>query len=531
MVGVVIQPMSSVAHQSNLTSMDCTQPIVGETHSVEQIRATPTHTINHRIKNRLNAFKAKDTAEAATLSDSDTQRDSMHSNTLPFRKARKKIENGAKSINGSNQSTSRVNVQNIFSSTQNIGSRLTDNNGGSGGSDGIGGGSSGLRIAPMQHDNIPGCSSANFSMHTMKMRNSSHGGVENTGYQSMEDIIGRTQMMNYASNSAEQQLSANGRDMFTRSRLTFHNRADYDKFGSFNTNVQAFASLSPHNHSGVNSNNNSHSLPKDLTRYSICSAESEKTEYTDVSPMLTPSTPYTADDSNAITLAFQRELKQQQQQQQHQRSYKDHSEASASTSTPYNGRYLDGSDHKRDPSNNNMIRSKNTVPEIHIRAAAAAAAAANATHLLSPDSNDPTMDQLSAASHMYPKFERRSVYQRPTYSFASGHSSSGHSHSHSSNPNANLKHTILTTATPKKRNVYANHSAGSPRATMSVGGDIDLVRLTNMRKEAAAVAASGADSGDTNATGKKDEQRKPYENHSKVLNENDWPDHNNDRRL
>lgn len=549
---VVMQPMSNVSHQSNLTSMDCTQPMVSDTHSIEQICATPTHTINHRIKNRLNAFKAKDTNEAGTLSDSDTQRDSMHSNTLPFRKARKKIDNGAKSI-GSNQSTSRVNVQNIFSSTQSIGSRMTENNGGFGG--GVGGsggnigsssngniGSSGLRAT--MNDNIPGCSTGSFNMHS-KMKNS----FENTGYQSMEDIIGRTQAINnYAGNNAEQTMNVNGsRDMFARSRLAFHSRGDYEKFGTFNANVQAYASISPHNsHSGANSNS-SHSLPKDLTRYSICSAESEKTEYTDVSPMLTPSTPYTTDDSNAITLAFQRELKQQQQQQQHhqqlqqqkqqqqQRSFnqiKDHSEASASTSTPlYSTRYLDGgvSEHKRDTSS--MLRTKNTVPDIHIRAA---------THLLSPanltvsDSNDPTsLDPLNGSSSMYSKFtERRSVYQRPTYSFASGHSSSGghshHGHS-SSTSSSNVKHTILSTATPKKRNLYANHSVGSPRSTMT-GGDIDLVRLTNMRKEAA-VAAAAASTTDEPGGKTKDEQRKAYESHSKVLNENDWPDHNNDRRL
>lgn len=65
------------------------------------------------------------------------------------------------------------------------------------------------------------------------------------------------------------------------------------------------------------------------------------------------------------------------------------------------------------------------------------------------------------------------------------------------------------------------------------GGDIDLVRLTNMRKEAAVAAAAAAASATDDTTGgkNKDEQRKAYESHGKVLNENDWPDHNNDRRL
>lgn len=471
--GVVIQPIAAAAHQPNLNNIDCTQPIVNENHhSIEQICAThsPIHS-NHRIKNRLHAFKAKDSTDSATMSDSDTQRDSSHSNTLPFRKARKKIENGAKSI-GPNQSTSRVNVQNIFSSTQNMSISGRLDNG-------------------RTHENIPSCSS-NF-MQT-KMKTTSNAGVENTGYQSMEDILITSPTGNY---SHDNEQTINSREIFTRSRMQFPTR-DYEKLNTLNPNVQSYSMTSPRNH------NSSHSLPKDLTRYSICSAESEKTEYTDISPM-TPSTPYTNDDStNAIALAFQREMKQQQQ-----RSYKDYSEASGSNSTPmYSTRYFDATDHKRDVSNS--IRGKN-VPEIHMRSTMQHPNVAS-NHLLSVD-NGSSLDNLNASTTLYQKFERRSVYQRPTYSFASAHSTPGHSHS----TTTNMKHNT-TTATPKKRNIYATHSLGSPS---NLSSDIDLMRLTNMRKECKT---------DEMSTGKDD--RNAYDSHSKnTLGENDWPDHNNDRRL
>lgn len=419
--GMVIQPISTVSHQPNMAAMDCNQPMVSENHhSIEQICATPTHS-NHRIKNRLNAFKPKDSTESATLSDSDTQRESStHSNTLPFRKARKKIENGAKSI-GSNQSTSRVNVQNIFSSTQNMSvSGRLDNNG-------------------RMHDNRPSCSS-NF-VHS-KVKNATNVGVENSGFQSMEEA--------------------------------FPNR-EYEKFSNLNAHMQHYSPVMSRNHSS------SHSLPKDLTRYSICSAESEKTEYTDVSPM-TPMTPMN-DDSNAIALAFQREMKNQQ------RLCKDRSVASGSNSnsTPtYSARYLESGNHS-----SNITRPKN-VPEIHLRS--------TMQHMMSIN-NGASLDNLNTPTTLYQQVERKSVYQRPTYSFASGHSTSGHSHN-----NTNPKHNLTTT--PKKRNIYATHSLGSPSNLSNMSGDIDLVRLTNMRKET-----------------------KGDDGHSKTLNENDWPDLNNDRRL
>lgn len=419
--GVVIQPISTVSHQPNMAAMDCNQAMVSENHhSIEQICATPTHS-NHRIKNRLNAFKAKDSSESATLSDSDTQRDSTHSNTLPFRKARKKIENGAKSIGGSNQSSSRVNVQNIFNSTQNMSmSGRLDNNG---------------RI----HDNRPGCSS-NF-VHG-KAKNCTNVGVENSGFQSIEE--------------------------------PFSNR-EYEKFGNLSTtHMQHYSPATSRNH------NSSHSLPKDLTRYSICSAESEKTDYTDVSPM----TPMT-DDSNAIALAFQREMKNQQ------RLCKDRSGASGSNSNStltYSARYLESSDHS------SAINRPKNVPEIHLRSAM--------QHMMSIN-NGASLDNLNAPTTLYQQVERKSVYQRPTYSFASAHSTSGHSHN--SNTNTNPKHNPTTT--PKKRNIYATHSLATP-SNFTPSGDIDLVRLTNMRKEA---------QGD--------------EGHSKTLSENEWPDLSNDRRL
>lgn len=488
--GVVLPSIQSTAHQANVTQLDCTQPIVTENHSIEQICSTPTHS-NHRIKHRLNAFKIKDTGDSGALSDSDTQRDSTQSNTLPFRKARKKIENGAKSI-GPHQSTSRVNVQTVFSSTQNM--------------------STGNRIdIGRAHENIGAGCSSNF---VYKTKTGPNNGVDNTGFHSVEDdqII----------DTLPQEIYVNeigNRDVFMRNRLQFVNR-DYEKLNAFNSNIQ-LPSTSLRTHSS------SHSLPKDLTRYSICSAESgEKTDYTDLSPM-TPSTPHSAKDSNAIGLAFQREMKHQQPQQlqpqqvTHTKVYKDMSEASSSSNQVYNSRYYDSIEAKRDAVNNLTPKS---LHEIHLRPIVHNANVTQNSHITAHDTN-PTYDNLNAvnAPAHYAKFERSSVYQRPTYSFASAHSTPGHSHS--------TKYNSLTTSiTPKKRRVHGTQSlALATSSGVSSIGDLstDLQRLANIRKESA--------KDDPNHTNQDERQPTPFDSHSshnKTLNETEWSDHSSgDRRL
>lgn len=455
--GIMLQPIQAPPNQTNITTMDCNQPIVSELHhSIEQICATPTHT-THRIKNRLNGFKAKDSNDSASLSDSDTQRESNHSNTLPFRKARKKIENGVKSI-GPHQSTSRVNVQRVFSSTQ------IDCN--------------------RPHDNIPSCSTTNY-MHG-KIKIGPNNGVENSGFQSIEDdhIINMSPPENYTNDNEQTIITNNNRDIFSRARLQFTNRDHENISGSYNGNHQPLPSTSPRNHHVNSNSNSSHSLPKDLTRYSFCSVESgEKTDYTDLSPM-TPSTPYANKESNAIALAFQREIKQQQQSQQittpHNNIYKDHSEAGSSNSTQmYTTRYFDSIDHKRDvasaaaaaANSKSSMRGKN-IQEIHLRPTLQHANAVTNHSIPSIDSGATSLDNLNASVSMLQKFERRSVYQRPTYSFASAHNTPRHNH--------NVKHNLLS-VTPKKRNVYATQSLGTNSNVTDM--TIDLMRLTSMRKD------------------------------------------------
>lgn len=478
--GIVLQPIQSAQHQTSHTTLDCNPAVVNERHhSVEQLCATPTHTM-HRIKNRLNAFKAKDPNDSATLSDSDTQRESNHSNTLPFRKARKKIENGAKSI-GPHQSTSRVNVQHVFSSTQNMSAlarRIDGNN--------------------LGHGNMASCS-ANFIHGKLKSGPSS--GVENSAFQSIEDdrIINMSPPENYSNDNIS---TINNRDLFSRSSLQFSNR-EHDSIETYN--VQSLPSTSPRNH------NSSHSLPKDLTRYSICSAESgEKTDYTDLSPM-TPSTPYANTDTNAIHLAFQREINQQKQQQQTHNNinnniFKDHSEAGSSNSTQmYNTRYFDSIEHKRDASNN--MRGKN-VQEIHLRPTLQHTNVVS-NHQLIPSINSgaTALDNLNASVSVYQKFERRSVYQRPTYSFASAHNTPRHNH--------NVKHS-LSSATPKKRNVYATQSLGTNSNMTGIGEmTINLMRLSNMRKE-----NNKTDESNSNKT-----ERNTIDAQNKASDENIWPGH------
>lgn len=495
---IVEHPLPSIqatTHQTSITPLDCSQSIVNENHhSVEQICTTPNHS-NHRIKHRLNAFKIKDTNDAATLSDSDTQRDSIQSNTLPFRKARKKIvENGAKSI-GPHQSngTARVNVQTVFSSTQNM--------------------STGINRT---HDNIGASCSTNF-VH-IKMKNNHSNGLDNSGFQSMDDDLQIVDAM-----PVEMYVNEIGnRDVFMRNRLQFVNR-DYEKLNAFNSNVQ-LPSTSLRTHSS------SHSLPKDLTRYSICSAESgEKTDYTDLSPM-TPSTPHSNKDSNAINLAFQRELKSQHQQQvhqiQHSKMYKDISEASGSSSTqPYSSRYYDSTEHKRDTISTNL--TPKSLQEIHLRPIAQHPNLAQNNHMSTHDNNATynNLNTVNAPIH-YPKFERNSVYQRPTYSFATAQSTSGHS---SNGANSN-KYSVTTSITPRKRRIHATQSLAITNSNVvSSLGDLstDLQRLANIRKESA--------KDETSHNSQDERQSSPYEihnSHSKTLNENDWSDHSSgDRRL
>lgn len=474
-------------------------PMVNETHqSIDQICATPTHA-THRIKNRLNAFKAKDTNDSVTLSDSDTQRETTtHSNTLPFRKARKKIDNGAKSI-GSNQTTSRVNVQNVFSSTQNMSINRIDTN--------------------RQNDNVAGCSANNF-LHK-KLKNPSNNGVDNSGFQSLEDD--RQLKMNMQNNYANDlDQSIGNRDTFIRTRLQLSNR-EYDKLNAFNSNLQqlplAAAALRNHNH-------NSQSLPKDLTRYSICSAESEKTDYTDLSPM-TPSTPYANKDPNAIGSSIQRE-QQHHQQSTHSKFYKDLSEASCSnansnnTSMMYNTqahRYYDTTECKRENLINNM-RPKN-LPEIHLRPVIQHSNHMPSNHMSSVvDTGASSLDNLNTStSTLYQKFERRNVYQRPNYSFSNAHNTTSSHHSHNNNMKHNNINNISTIATPKKRNIYATQSLGTNANVTEM--NIDLVRLTNIRK------TNSKDDLD-----KSKEERAAFDIHSKTLHESEWSEHNNsDRRL
>lgn len=101
------------APQSNVAVLECHQhSSSNDNHTIEPFCPQQQ---THRAIIKRQGFKTKDNYEN-TPSDSDGPRVDRFSNTLPVRKTKKRVEIGAKSI-GPNQSSSRVNVQNVFSTS------------------------------------------------------------------------------------------------------------------------------------------------------------------------------------------------------------------------------------------------------------------------------------------------------------------------------------------------------------------------------------------------------------------------------
>lgn len=336
----ITQPIQQQQIQQNIAVLECHQhATISENHVTEPMCQQQNQVV-HRSKKHSAAQKAKDNYENTTPSDSDNQRENQ-SNTLPFRKAKKKVDGGAKSI-GPNQSSSRVNVQNVFSSTQNMVSVHRE------------------RADTSAHGEIASCSS---STHYKKKSNKSVG-VENSGFQSVDEnkIFEPTESEVYfadvsscCNNSVK---NDNFYDETTRNKNRLDENEDYlaQRFGKRETSIRSRlpfpqvieqdyekpTSLNVHQ---LNTPARNSKIQKDISRQSMCSMESgEKTDFTDLSPM-TPSTsynpPYPMQESNYQRDPENKKLYQQQaqksqqsgqqsQKQQQQAHFADFSEAASS---------------------------------------------------------------------------------------------------------------------------------------------------------------------------------------------------------
>lgn len=250
-----------------------------------------------------------------TFSDSDGTRDHF-SNTLPTRKAKKRVEAGVKSIGPNSQSTQRVNVQNVFMNNVNVVDNnmsmsnnehgyhelleTTDNTNimsGQNSTNGVNmtrGGQSTQRhkiagvensafqnsaeCTPTVHtDNQDSCDPTESEVYFADVSSCCNISVKNDNYYDEANQQNNKQLCrnHHHSSSAHSPVNNNSdedylaqrfgkRENSIRSRLPFPQVActdDYDKASNNNT------------------------MQKEISRQSMCSVESEaKTEFTDLSP-------------------------------------------------------------------------------------------------------------------------------------------------------------------------------------------------------------------------------------------------------
>lgn len=305
-------------HQPALTMLECHQQhtvMTAENMSMEQYcQQQPLQQMHQRsaAKKQIMAYKPKDSVDASTPSDSDNQRDNAAANTLPFRKAKKRIDAGAKSI-GSNQQSARINVQNVFNQNVSVHHEHEYNEVGMNEASG----SNQHNISICSSSSAGGAHSLNYKPRSIKKHAN---GVENTGFQAVDennafeppesevyfaDVSSccNTSLKNdtyydgrqhqQQSHSSKQQhsskkkrlensnnddsltLRANKRESSVRSRLPFPQALgqDYDKNALLGLQQPMATSM------------RNSMIAKDLSRQSMCSMDSgEKTDFTDLSP-------------------------------------------------------------------------------------------------------------------------------------------------------------------------------------------------------------------------------------------------------
>lgn len=316
-------------HQPGMNSLECHQHTAAtENHAMEPFCHQPVQQLNHRANSKKQAMmhKQKETAETSTPSDSDTQRENM-SNTLPFRKAKKRMDAGVKSI-GPNQSTARVNVQNVFNPVQNASVHheldySTELGADEAGCSGNATASTGNNAGAMSHP-------PSFKHKGTK----SKAGVENTGFQAIDenkasfeppesevyfadvssccntsvkndtffDEVNQKPQKRKKEDNEDYLVQRFGkREASIRSRLPFPQALgqDFDK-----TTL-----LSLQQAMGASTRNSM--IQKDISRQSMCSMDSgEKTDFTDLSPA-TPCASYgpsyPMQETNEPNISYQRD--------------------------------------------------------------------------------------------------------------------------------------------------------------------------------------------------------------------------------
>lgn len=278
--------------------------IPNDTNAVtEQRCAAPMHT-NYRSKMHINAFKNRDPNTATLRLTNDEPHHGLHqSNTLPFRKSRKQVDSTVKA-NGINHPL-QPEIPNSYSLNPNI--SMSSNR---------------IELRRPNEHTLESLIGANSTPEP----GSSNTVIESNSVQSMK--------LNQSTNAATQivystdmdKLFIENRNAFARNRLqapTCH----YEQLCAKQTIANRLQPLQLPS-STARFQNNSQSLPKDLARYSICSADSDKTDYTDLSPM-TPQTPHAKNES-ICSSDLQYELKSIAQS----KIYEDFTEAGCSRSSP-----------------------------------------------------------------------------------------------------------------------------------------------------------------------------------------------------
>lgn len=287
----------------SIAVLECHQHnAITDTHGIEQVCQLQTQS-SHRGK-KHSAIEANDNYENTTPSDSDNQRENQ-SNTLPFRRAKRKVYGSAKGI-GTNQSTSRGNIQNVFDSKQNMNSMHRECTG---------------------HREIPSCSN---NSHYEKQITESNvgGGVENSGFQSVdenkifepaESEVYFADVSSCCNNSVKNDHFYDETNRINKNRVDENEEYLPQRFGKRETSVQNYdksTSLNAHQNNATLLR--SSQIQKDLSCESMCSMESgEKTDFTDLSP-ITPNAAYSLQypmqDSNSQRGSNNNNKKHYQQQ-------------------------------------------------------------------------------------------------------------------------------------------------------------------------------------------------------------------------
>lgn len=265
-------------HQ-NLAVLECHQRTASMDHLDSRIDVTgmgiQSQTL-HRYK-KPSGFRTKESHEPVHVSDSDnSQRTLTHSNTLPFRRAKKRNDVTSKSV-GPHQSAARPNVQYVFNGTQNVESAIA-----------------------------PGCSGgpSNGQFPNSKRRKN---GVDNSAFNALEDGKSSFEVADsdvyYGDVSSCCNNSTKNDDFHDENSRTGNRNADEYSMqnGSASVSNRLGFSSKPDYIKLTTPTESTKNSSRSSNRQSMCSMDSgEKTDFTDLSP-ITPTTPYAKSEVNTLT--------------------------------------------------------------------------------------------------------------------------------------------------------------------------------------------------------------------------------------